>query len=168
MSAFLRHFAIASILFSAAAALHAQVPVDNVAWKDRCKLLTALDKTIQSGTIPQALVSATRKVAGQKFITFAFDRAQSGEHTVACTLFYMGEIAIRAGNGGTDAITTKHAALLAQDEAKVAAGQTLTTSEKMKRSSMKLHQARVPALTSADLQAVVDAADTMPISLSGS
>jgi hypothetical protein len=168
MHAFLRRFAIALILFSAAAALHAQLPVDNLAWRDRCKLLTSLDKTIQSGAIPQSLVSATRKVAGQKFITFAFDRAQNGEHNVACTLFYMGEIAIRAGNGGTDAITTRHAPLLAQGEAKVAAGKPLTTGDKMKRSSMKMHQARVPALTSADLQAVIDAADTLPISLSGS
>jgi hypothetical protein len=155
----------AVVLLLSVPALRAQLPTDSMVWKARCDFLSKLDSQLQTGTVPPMLVAATRGVAGQSYTTFGWDRLRDGDPNVACTLFYMALIADRSGNGGKPAaFITRNAGILAHDESSPVRSQ-LTVAQRVKRSEIKLHQMRVPALTSAQLQAVLDAATTMPISL---
>ena len=148
------------------AALNAQIPKDNDVWKMRCNVLASAEQGIEAGKIPAPLLTATRGVPASKFITFALDRSGMGEHNVSCAMFYMAAIANRLGNGGkVDPSAAHDATVLANAEIKVAHGQSLSFSDKIKQTTARANELLTPSLTAAELTAVIQAASTMPLSL---
>ena len=125
-------------------------------------MLHASDAAIQTGTVPPVLATATHGIAAQDFTTFAWDRSKSGNHEVSCVLFYFAAASARLHN---DPSTAKDLALMAELEIKDSLGQPHTMSEKVKRASLKAAEIPKPALTSAQLTAVVDAVSTCPLTL---
>jgi len=166
VSVSLRHLLLSLLL--SAAALHAQLPVNNDAWKTRCNLLAASAKAIEDGTAPPLLVAATHGVAGKPFYVLALNRSQANQHYVACTLYYLAAISERAGNGGkSDPSTASDDATLASAEAKEARGDSPSFYESWKRFTMKFTglSGTTLTVTAAESSAVLNAATTMPLSL---
>ena len=148
------------------AAAHAQLPTDNPVWKSRCNLLAASAADISKGSTPAALVAATRGVSGQKFLLLAAESANSGNHNVACTLFYLSAIADRAGNGSkADASASDTAITLAGSERKEMAAQSISFSDRMAWTGLKFTLLRANGLSGAETASVLDAATTMPLTL---
>ncbi len=164
---FLRSLATLAVAAGTVVAAHAQLPVDNPVWKTRCNLLAASAADINKGATPASLVAATRGVGGAKFLSLAAEASNDGNHTVACTLFYLSAIADRAGNGGkTDASAADTASTLAASEVKLLHGGSLSMSDHMTWTGLKFTLMRASAVTSNEAIAALDAAQTMPLSLS--
>jgi len=151
------------ILLGVTAAAHAQLPVNNDMWKMRCNLLASQASAIQNGNAPALLISATRNVAAKPFVVIAVNRAENEQHFVACTMYYMAAIAAFRAH---DTSNGADYAVLAGAEFKDATKQSLTFSEKMKRVKFKAANL-TSSLTSspAETQSALDAAGTMPLSL---
>ena len=168
ISALPRPLAVLLVLLPFAAALHAQLPVNNDAWKTRCNLLAASSKAIEDGTTPSLLVAATHGVTGKSFYVLALNRSQANQHYVACTLYYLAAIAERSGNAGKgDPSTASDDATLASAEAKEARGDSASFYESWKRFTMKFTglSGTTLTVTAAESAAVLSAATTMPLSL---
>lgn len=149
------------LLAGSAAAFAASLPVDNPVYKMRCDLLSSVDRDIAHGTTPASLAAATRGLPGQKFSVLAIDRGQANNHAVACTAFYLGAIADRGNAGEADAFIT-----LAQFEAKLAHGQELSFTERMKRDMIKSRWiGHDLSLNAAESTALITAISTTPIAL---
>jgi hypothetical protein len=167
-----RFFALLLIVATAATLQAQQLPKDNDVWKTRCALLASYDNAIQTGAMPPALVSATRGVAGEKFAILATERSQDTQHNVACTMFYLAAISVRAGNGPKltpklQAKAVKNYSLLGHYEFEVAHGQKPQMTERMKRASIKAKNFGTPLTLNADESGmVIAAATTMPLSVS--
>ena len=167
-STFIRFFAVLLFVLGMSTALRAQLPENNDAWKMRCNLLAASATAIQNGNPPAVLLAATRGVNSHPYYVLAVDRAQAGQHYVACTLFYMAAMSARAGNGGKpDLAAASDYAVLAGAEAKDARGESLAFSERLKRLQIKASGLTGKPLTStpAETSAVIDASTTMPLTL---
>jgi len=149
----------AILLATASAALHAQMPTDNDAWKGGCNTLRSVDLSHLS----PASIAMTRGVPASKFVTFGFDRDAAGQHQVACTLFYLGAIAAQAGNGAkADTTASAHdVAVLAQLQVKAMSHQEPSFAESMTRMKMKAYEIKQPALTVAEEERVLNAATTI-------
>ena len=164
----LRRIVACMIALGAFTALHAQLPVNNNVWKDRCNLLAASAGSIQSSTPPAALVAITRGVPARGFLVLGVDRAQAGQHYVACTMYYLAAIAERAGNGVTpNPIAATNDAIVAGSEFKLARGHHLNMHEHVTRVKMKVEEitGQPLSLTPPETTAVLDASSTMPVSL---
>jgi hypothetical protein len=155
------------VLAASTTALHAQYPTDNAAWKARCTLLAASDDAIENGTVPAAFIPRIKSIPALHFTTFAFDRSRTNEHYVACTLFYMAAIGERIGSGGVPASqsTARDRAILAQAEIHLAHKESVTMVQHLKRATAEAGQVIAPALTAPQLEAVIAAADTLPLSI---
>ena len=167
-AAALRNLVLLFLLAVTAAAVHAQLPVNNDAWKSRCALLSASSKEIEDGNPPASLIAATRGVAGKSFYVIALNRAQANQHYVACTLYYLAAIAEHQGNGGkADPSTSSDDATLASAEAKEARGESVSLYESWKRFLMKFSglSGTTLTVTADESEAVLNAASTMPLSL---
>jgi hypothetical protein len=87
-----------------------------------------------------------------------YERANAGQHYIACTMYYTAALAEHQGNGGKIDPGRAHTDIvLAGAEAKRAAGLPLTFKEKMDRASGKLNPAGKNSLTPGDLGAVYSA-----------
>ncbi len=153
---------------AASPSMHAQLPVNDVAWKDRCELLAASANSIQSATPPAALVSLTHGVPAHGFFVLAVDRAQAGQHFVACTMYFLAALADRAGNGGMrDPLMAANYATIGGSEDKLAHGHHLNMHEHVIRVKMKVEEmtGKPLSLTPPETSAVLDASTTMPVSL---
>jgi hypothetical protein len=153
---------LAAAALALATAAHAQYPKDNAVYKMRCDLLASQDAAIQTGTIPAILLPTTKGIPAAQIVTFAVDREKDSDHQVACVLFYMAAIASRAANQSDDAKTY---GLFAHTEFVKSTGGSPSFGEKMTRAKVEAAEIRKPALTSAQLTAILDALSTMPISL---
>ena len=71
LSATLRRLSALAILIASASAIHAQLPMNNDAWKTRCDLLTASAGAIANGNPPAALLGITRGVSAHSFYVLA-------------------------------------------------------------------------------------------------
>jgi hypothetical protein len=146
--------ALSSLLLLAARA-HAQEPVDSDAWKARCLQLSAQSDAIDKGSAPQELLQTTAGVPGAKFAAVAQERANAGQHYIACTLYFTAALAEHLGNGGKIEPGRAHTDIvLGGAEAKRAAGLPLSFKEKMDRTSGKLNPVGKNSLTPTDLAAV--------------
>jgi hypothetical protein len=162
----IRLFAAAVLL--AAAAAHAQLPTDSQPWKDRCNLLASASAAIGSGHVPPMLNRVTRGVPSHGFLVLAVDRAQQGQHYVACTLYYLAAVADRAGNGGTPIPAQAFdEAIIGGSELKLAHHRHLNMTEHEKRIKFKVEEltGKPLSLTPDQTQAVIDASSTMPITM---
>jgi hypothetical protein len=145
------------LLIFAGICLHAfaQEPLDNETWKQRCTTLNANAAAIDKGAAPPALLQTPKGVAGAKFAAVAHERGNSGQHYVACTLYYTAAIAEYAGTGGKVEPSKAHAyANLAAIELKRATGQPLTFKEKMDSSGHDMKAITSGTLTPSDIGAV--------------
>jgi len=169
LSAPLRRIVTLVIVVSAASAASAQLPANSDVWKDRCNLLASSSNAIQSGTTPAELVAATRGVTSRGFLVLAINRAQAGQHYVACTMYYLAAISERAGNGGVkpNLIAAGNDAIVAGSELKLARGQHLRMKEHTTRIAMRMHEmtGQPLTLTPPETSAVLDAATTTPVVL---
>jgi hypothetical protein len=152
------------ILAGLALGARAQEPTDNDMWKSRCTALAASSKAIDQGAAPPALLQTTKGIEGAKFAAVAYERGNSGQHYVACTLYYTAAIAEYQGNGGKVEPSKAHSfAEQAAIELKRATGQPLTFKEKMGRTSHDMKASTNGSLTPADIGAVFGAfADGSP------
>ena len=170
LSANLRSVLVLALLLSASAAMRAQLPVNDLAWKDRCELLAASANAIQSATPPAALASLMHGVPARGFFVLAVDRAQAGQHFVACTMYYLAALADRAGNGGMrdpNPLMAVNYATIGGSEDKLAHGHHLNMHEHVTRVKMKVEEmtGKPLSLTPPETTAVLDASTTMPVSL---
>jgi hypothetical protein len=168
LSASLYRMAAVALLLSAASAIHAQLPVNDQVWKDRCNLLAASSNSIQTGKLSEMFLTATRGVPSRGFLVLAVNRAQAGQHYVACTMYYLAAVAARAGNGGKpDLVAATNDAIVAHSEWKLARHHHLNMQEHMKRVEMKVEEitGQPLSLTPVETSAVLDASSTMPITL---
>lgn len=156
---------IASLAAAALAlttAAHAQYPKDNAVYKMRCNLLFSQESAIQNGALPPALAGTTKGIPSGQISTFAVDRSKSGDHEVSCALFYMAAMAAKSENKPDE---VKNYTVFAHTEHAKANGGSPTISEKLTRGKVEAAEVRKPALTSAQLTAVIAALDVMPIDL---
>jgi hypothetical protein len=166
LSSVVRRISALALVLGASAALHAQLPVNNDMWKTRCNVLATSAPTIDAGSTPAPLVSATRGIKANDFFVVAVNRADADQHYVACAMYYLAAISARTGNGGkADASAASTYATLASAELKQAKGESLSMGEYMKRVQMKFNALTgTPlTLTPAQTSAVIDAAGTMPL-----
>jgi hypothetical protein len=157
----------AAVLLTAAAA-HAQLPTDSQPWKDRCNLMSSEAAAIRTGRVPTMFTSATRGVPSHSFLVLAVNRAQNGQHYLACTLYYMAAVADRAGNGSApNAEQAFDEAIIGGSELKLAHHRHLNMTEHEKRIKFKVEEMTgAPlSLTPDQTQAAVDAASTMPLTM---
>jgi len=156
-------FAVLLLVLGISATAHAQLPVNNDAWKTRCNLLASQASAIQNGNAPALLVTATRNVASKPFLVLAVNRADAEQHFVSCAMYYMASISAFRSHDASDGADY---AVLADAEFRDATGQSVTFSEHMKRMKFKASNL-TSSLTSspAETQAAIDAAGTMPLSL---
>jgi len=165
----LRRIASLAILFGAAAAISAQLPIDTQVWKDRCNLLAASSSAIQTGATPAPLLAATRGVPARGFFILAVNRAQAGDHYVACTMYYLAAISERQGNGGfkSDPLAVTNDAIVGGSELKLAHHQHLRMKEHEVRIKLKVEEitGKPLVLTPPETSAVLDAAGTTPITV---
>lgn len=157
-----RFATLAAAAFVLTTTAYAQYPKDNNVYKMRCDLLAGQDSAIQSGSIPAVLAGASKGIPAAQIVTFAVDREKDGDHQVACVLFYMAAIASRAANQADDAKTYS---VFAHTEYVKSTGGSPSFGEKLTRGKVEAAEIRKPALTSAQLTAIVDALNVMPISL---
>jgi len=162
----------AILLFAIVASLHAQLPNDNEAWKSRCNLLTSQSAIIQSGNLPAPLISATHGVPADDFFVLAVNRAQAGQHSTACTMYFLAAIAERVGNGARpDPLTAANYAIIGGSEWKLARHQHLRMKEHVTRVKLKVEEITGKeslTLTPDQTMAALTAAGTMPLSLTPS
>jgi len=155
-----------TILLGVATAASAQLPVNSEVWKERCNLLASSSAAIQNGKMPAELAAATRGVTARGFIVLAVNRAQAGQHYVACTMYYLAAISERAGKGA-DLTAAGDDAIVAGSELKLAQGQHLRMKEHTTRIAMKMHEmtGKPLILTPPETSAVLEAATTAPVTL---
>jgi len=165
----LRRVASLVIVLGATAAISAQLPEDSQVWKDRCNLLAASSAAIQNGSTPASLLAATRGVTTRGFFVLAVNRAQAGDHYVACTMYYLAAIAERSGNGGAkpDPLAVTNDAIVGGSELKLAHHQHLRMKEHEVRIKLKVEEmtGQPLTLTPPETTAVLEAATTTPITL---
>jgi hypothetical protein len=145
----------------------AQLPVDNGVWRDRCNLLSSQANATLSGATPAPLVNATRGISAGKFHAMAVNRAQAGDHYVACTMYSLAAISARAGNGGVhDYKTANNNVVLAAAELRLAHHQHLLMVQHLKRVEMKIDALGTTlSLNASESSDVIAAASTTPITL---
>jgi hypothetical protein len=164
----LRASSFACILLSfAVVTAAAQLPVDNGVWRDRCNLLASQSHATLSGATPALLITATRGIPADKFYAMAVNRAQAGDHYVACTMYSLAAISARAGNGGThDYTTANNDVILAAAELRLAHHQHLLMAQHLKRVEMKIDALGTTlSLNANESGQVIAAASTTPITL---
>jgi hypothetical protein len=140
----------------ASVSMVAQEPADDPGWQQRCSTLDASMMAIDKGSAPAELLAMTTGVAGEKFAAVARERSAAGQHYVACTLFFTAAMAERQGNNGKVSTARAHSdVVLGFAEMKLGQGKSLGFAEKMMRTEEKVMALADPAITPADLMAVL-------------
>ncbi|MES2392980.1 MAG: hypothetical protein V4555_15145 [Acidobacteriota bacterium] len=154
--------AMVALLAVGAMRLAAQEPMDDPGWQQRCSTLDASMMAIDKGAAPPELLATTAGIPGEKFAAIARERSAASQHWVACTLFFTAAMAERQGNGGKVNTARAHSdVVLGFGEMKLGQGKSLGFAAKMMRAEESVMAFKDPAITPADLAAVLGAFGAM-------
>jgi hypothetical protein len=150
-------------------AAQAQLPTDSTTYANRCAQFAGNSGQIEAGNIAPKFISVTRGVPSHSFFVLAVDRAQHGQHDVACVMYYMAAIADSRGNGASsNALQSREEAIIGRSESKLAHHHHLDALEHEKRVKYKVEEmtgSKALSLPPDQTQAAIDAASTMPLSM---